>query len=847
MESQNVSAHDARQELVSAPSSILPRRWLIAVSWAAILLLAAGLRFYHLDASYWIDEINTHDRAAAGLAHAWSDETPLAYVLSWASLSLLGDTEAVLRLPSCLAGVACVFALLWIGMRTGGLLVGLLAGFLLATSSYQIYWSQLARYYTFTTLFGLGLLWALHRGIETRRWPYWLLAMLCTTLGALTHLTFLPIAGAIYLGAGLYLIRRPKKHFRLILALVLSFMAGMALPTSKNATQVALMVMPADMATSAGAAPAAEAPALPKPSYRLTWDTYRYFLQAYFPVLADNGILRWTGLIAGLGGLVCMWRRFPPLSAMMLSGIVVLPLPFMLIDVHHVHYSRYYCFLVPLWHLSMAAGAAWSVEILGRLSLRRSATGSILIQPDTPPSRIRNGIQVLLQVALLAVVVAALQAGIRAELRNYYGRTPARDWRGMAEVMAPVIQADDIVLYGNYQEILLERVKFELGFYLDELAPMGTSRGANWRWCADPESAAAVLRANPLRTVWLVGDDTWPDVLPPDFFERLGRKPKDSGQRFGAATLWTFGQPTVNLCKVPVEPVIALSADEDEISTPEQFSVEIGPTEYGIRNAGFVLWNGAQPVGWEVVENARPYVAKSTAGLDKGPCMKLLPGAPERALSQDIAEGPSPGMRIRVEAKLRARNGGVARIGTRWLADGVEHYAYEDVATTPDWTEGAVEFLVPENALPNSVALILGRGSAGGTTVYIDNIKVKALSPLLDPARTYTLSLELKHINSDRYPFDLRLSGIDSNGESFSQILLRPPFLSKDWHRATFTVIPGSSIPSKIQNLSLELNLEEPEDQQVWISDVQFESGEFPTPFTKVPRLPHDEWLGATP
>ena len=839
LEYSYVSAHDIRQELLAAPSRFVPRAWLVGTAWAIILLLATGLRFHHLDASYWIDEINTHDRAAAGLAHAWSDETPLAYVASLASMSILGDTEAVLRLPSCLAGIACVLTLMWVAARAAGPLAGLLAGFLLATASYHIYWSQLARYYTFTTLFGLGLIWYLNRAITTGRWHYWLLAAVCTTLGALAHLTFLPIAGAVFLGAGLYLIRSPRAHWIALTALVLCFSSGMALPASKNLEKVQLLVASGD-SVGAPAVSTGEAPGS-KPTYRLTWNKYRFFLRQYFPALSGDTRLRYAGILTGLAGLIVLWRRVPPLAAMVSSGILLIPAPFMLVDVHHAHYARYYCFLIPLWQLAMAAGVAWGVEVLGRLRLRRGLDGRRILDRESPPGRSRAAVRAVLHVTTLVLVVWGLQTGLRESLEAYYDRTPARDWRGMAREMAPYLRPDDLILYGNYQEVLLERVKFELGFYLDRYSANGASRGVAWQWCKEPSDAAAALRAHPFRTVWLVGDDTWPDLLAPDFFEQLGTNPKDAGQRFGIATLWTFGRPAANLCEAAAG-AMTLGAGDD---STESFAVDIVPNVYPIRNAGFEIQDGELPLGWQAEPDSMPFVARSIDGQEHGHALKLLPRPGGATLWQPLVPGPSPGMTIRVEAAVRSSEESPVRLGLAWRTADRQPAVLQQFNASSSWENVAATIEVPLDAEFGSIRVLLQGVSPG--TAYFDNLSVEAVSPLLDPGQDYILSFKVKHTNHDRYPYALSVEGETRNGESFSRTLLRPPLLSKDWHQAAFRLRPGVELPAQVQSLTIRVESESSGGPRVWANHWQFESGEFPSPFVPGIRPPHDELLAERP
>lgn len=132
-----------------------------------LMLAALGLRLWRLDAVFWYDEafsawlaalpLNQLLQAAAGDVHP-----PGYYLLLWAVTGLAGHNEAVLRLPSVLAGVGLVWVVnrLSIALQQGKKAVWL-ATALTAFSPFQVYYSQEARAYSLlmlaVTLAALGL------------------------------------------------------------------------------------------------------------------------------------------------------------------------------------------------------------------------------------------------------------------------------------------------------------------------------------------------------------------------------------------------------------------------------------------------------------------------------------------------------------------------------------------------------------------------------------------------------------------------------------------------------------------------------------------------------------------
>jgi mannosyltransferase len=129
------------------------KRYTSCILLLAILLIAAALRFYRLDAqSFWNDEGNsariaerTLDLILEGTA---SDIHPPAYYLLlhyWRAL--FGESEFALRSLSAVAGVALVVLTYLLGRHLFGETAGLTAAFLGTLSPFAVYYSQEARMY----------------------------------------------------------------------------------------------------------------------------------------------------------------------------------------------------------------------------------------------------------------------------------------------------------------------------------------------------------------------------------------------------------------------------------------------------------------------------------------------------------------------------------------------------------------------------------------------------------------------------------------------------------------------------------------------------------------------------
>jgi mannosyltransferase len=140
-----------------------------------ILLLAASLRFYRLDAqSFWNDEGNsarlserTIDLIVEGTA---SDIHPPGYYLLlhyWRAI--FGHSEFALRALSDVAGLALVLFTYLLGRRIFDRATGLMAAFLGAVSPFAIYYSQEARMYALLGALAAASTYILVRVLERAR------------------------------------------------------------------------------------------------------------------------------------------------------------------------------------------------------------------------------------------------------------------------------------------------------------------------------------------------------------------------------------------------------------------------------------------------------------------------------------------------------------------------------------------------------------------------------------------------------------------------------------------------------------------------------------------------------
>jgi 4-amino-4-deoxy-L-arabinose transferase-like glycosyltransferase len=213
-----------------------------ALALVAILLFAAFLRFYRLDASsLWSDEGNSWAMLSRSLGEianaAAADIHPPGYYWLLKGWSLLfGDSAWAMRSFSAVAGVLLVAVIERIGGRIGraagmGGWLGLLAALAAAANPLLVYYSQEARMYMLLALLGAGVFWALpgrsdFLGVtppgSATSGKYHLQEVsyvLAATLGLWTHYSFaivLAAANGAWLGRWLWLryARDPRATWR---------------------------------------------------------------------------------------------------------------------------------------------------------------------------------------------------------------------------------------------------------------------------------------------------------------------------------------------------------------------------------------------------------------------------------------------------------------------------------------------------------------------------------------------------------------------------------------------------------------------------------------------------------
>lgn len=154
-----------------------------------LLVLVAGvMRLHGLgDKSLWVDELYALDQAKilteiADVCAAGNTPPGRHYMIHF--LMSPSQTEARVRLPSALFGIASIPMLYLLVRGIAGTAAGLVSATLLAFAPWHLMHSQDGRMYTVFLFFVLLTLWAYWNAAETGRRFWWVLCGLAMALGA---------------------------------------------------------------------------------------------------------------------------------------------------------------------------------------------------------------------------------------------------------------------------------------------------------------------------------------------------------------------------------------------------------------------------------------------------------------------------------------------------------------------------------------------------------------------------------------------------------------------------------------------------------------------------------------
>ena len=191
------------------PPAVVARPRLSAHVGAALAIIGAALalRIYRLDVqSLWLDEGGTWAEVTgrgwgALLADLWSKDAayPLYHLLLKGWIAIAGDSEFALRLPSAVAGVLAVAALMLAADELCSGRFALVTGLLAATSPFAIWHAQDAKAYSLLMFAIALLLWSSLRALRNNHRRDWLVVAALAAISLFVHrLALLPLTALLF-------------------------------------------------------------------------------------------------------------------------------------------------------------------------------------------------------------------------------------------------------------------------------------------------------------------------------------------------------------------------------------------------------------------------------------------------------------------------------------------------------------------------------------------------------------------------------------------------------------------------------------------------------------------------
>ncbi|MFQ6100607.1 MAG: glycosyltransferase family 39 protein [Anaerolineae bacterium] len=399
-----------------------------------ILLLAVGLRLYHLDAqSFWNDEGNSARIAERTLdlileGAAGDIHPPGYYLLLHYWRALFGQSEFALRSLSVVAGVTLVAFTYLLGRRLFGETTGLTAAFLGALSPFAVYYSQETRMYALLAVLSAASTYSLLRLLQKpdffrKTWP--LAYVLTSAAGLYTHYAFsfvLLTHNLLFVLRWLLTGRRSSLRWHFAMAWLV--------------TQGAILLLFLPWLSTAlrqiGGWPSASRSYAPVPALLEALRTLAMGVtigvREGTAALIGAGLLLLAGLWPQREGVTGDGR---PIALPVAGATLYLVLPIILIfalDLYRPAYLKFLLVVLPPFHLLLAHG----VETLARFTIRNS----------------QFAIRFLLPVSCFLLLGVYLVATFLS-LRNLYS-DPAYardDYRQIgADVAASVRPGDGIIL-----------------------------------------------------------------------------------------------------------------------------------------------------------------------------------------------------------------------------------------------------------------------------------------------------------------------------------------------------------------------------------------------------------------
>ncbi len=486
----------------------------------AILLVAAVIRWNNLGAgSLWLDELGQVHAARSPLGEllatvrSYAASAPLDYLATKVTLDVAGAIVGVgtlsARLWPWLCGVATVWAIERATLElTGSRRAALTAAALTALSGFLVYYSQETRFYSFSTLLTVVLVWTFARAIRLQRRRDWAVFCGAAIAGVYTHY-FLALLLALE-GAGLLASAGIRAARRRPTATAIVEMGRSLLPLALVGVVTVLAFVPWYLYAvrfQLSAVYSYASTALSPERLASLMAT----LVAAVPPTGMPGGNQWTDWLLtaavvafAVPGAVRLLRARPETAIAVVSLAIIL-VPFVWIMDNRSGYfvtERQFIFLVPILYILAAVGLDSFVSELARLAR--------VMHPRVSPVAVGRLALAGLAIALMGLSIAPLNRVYAGDFK------PKEDWRAASSFSEQMLCPGGHV-YSN----LSRGYAYGVGFYAPELESRAVylARQGQNEFLADSlkrypiASSDIIVVLVPAPGVWVPGHGTISDSL----------------------------------------------------------------------------------------------------------------------------------------------------------------------------------------------------------------------------------------------------------------------------------------------------------------------------------------------
>ncbi|MFP4190507.1 MAG: hypothetical protein ACLFU6_00410 [Candidatus Hydrogenedentota bacterium] len=571
--------------------------------------------------------------------------------------------------------------------------------------------------------------------------------------------------------------------------------------------------------------------------YTLDLDDYVRYVKKLSGIY--DPYLFWGMITVSVFGCVILAYNTPHVGLACLGMLIVFPFALTQITAFHWYTARYFVGNYALHVIGFAVGVSWLLNVLcacGGACVKRCRAG---VYWRAPASALRYS----RMIGVLVIGVIPYHGAVEA-LQAYYEDRPLQDWRGAAEFIAQDLHPEDVLLFAEHRGsfLLVER---GVDHYLRQIP------GAPWpelplqERIETEEDLARVMSSDRDAAKQLVTLKTSLEEYGEGFEETLKRA-FSVYEEFGDVVVFADASsqhevtsyeyieneldawsPEGKVELAPSKRTVSFEGREDQraivrVRFPERFEVPLS-------NSRFERWTEGIPSSWSFKGGEEQIVRGENEYTDSA----IVRGDEAKAIvSKDVYfDVLHEGVTVEIEVSASVTEDVKAALYVR-PSRGSEEAAIRKVME-PGQEEFRIEWPVREGLRQGGVQLGVEVGESEEGYVRLDDVKVYVDNPerRLTWFEQWTVAMDVKleDVSPGEYPsrvFRSNISGVDQRGENY-WIELHRSYGSRDWHRQSFLLEEGHTIPSGARNVTFRCGIWQGEGK-AHIRDFRIVSGARP-------------------